>query len=110
MGLFIDDVSGKELHSDCVRGARKGEIDVIESMKVWKRVPRPTDKKVLAGRWVDVNKGDVGQPKHRSRYVVREFKRGAAKSMMAEYFAAMPPLSCIKWMLIIATTRRMPDF
>ncbi len=51
--------------------------------------------------------GDVGQPKCRSRHVAKEFKRGAVK--MAENFAAMPPLSS-KWLLTIATTRRMPDF
>ena len=48
---------------------------------------------MLKGRWVDVdkNKGCKGEPLYRSRYVAKEIKHGAKSSLVAEFFAAMPP-------------------
>eukprot|EP00974_Lingulodinium_polyedra_P019048 1842912-Lingulodinium_polyedra.AAC.1 len=65
-------------------------------MGVWGLIPRPPASsgiKVLKGRWADVNRGDESRPNYRSRYVAKEIKRGAKSSLVADFCAAMPPLS-----------------
>ena len=47
---------------------------MITSMGVWGVIDRPQGEKVLATRWVDVNKCDDVEPKYRSRLVPRELK------------------------------------
>eukprot|EP00973_Karenia_brevis_P011552 1561935-Karenia_brevis.AAC.1 len=66
-------------------------------------------KLVLKGRWVDVNKGDDLNPNYRSRYVAKEIKKGAKSSLVAEYFAAMPPIAGCKFMFILALAHRLYD-
>ena len=107
--LYLDDISGKVLDPQLVGAARQSELDYIREMKVWEVVPRPSDLKVLRGRWVDVNKGDEGNPNYRSRYVAKEIKKGARSSLVAEYFAAMPPIQGCKFLLILAVTQQWHD-
>ena len=93
---FFDDVSGKQLEHSRVLKARQDEVDFIKRMSVFEEVERPKNRPVLKGRWVDVNKGDDTHPNYRSRYVGKEIKKGARGSLVAQYFAAMPPLSTLK--------------
>ena len=101
---FVDDVSGNKLDPEGVKVARKSEMEFIQKMGVWEVVPRPKCK-VIGTRWVDTNKGDQQNPNYRSRLVAQEVKKGS----VAEYFAAMPPLSALKMLLTLATTDRIPD-
>ena len=103
---FYDDVSGRELEPEKVVKARKEEVDFIRKMGVWQEVDRPSDKPVLKGRWVDINKGDQDRPIYRSRYVGKEIKKGSKGALVADFFAAMPPLSSFKLLLTLAMTDR----
>jgi hypothetical protein len=112
LDAYFDDVSGRELDPAKVQEARKVELDLIAGIGVWKIVPRSElgpGTTIVKGRWVDVNKGDEQNPNYRSRYVAKEFKRGSKSSLAAEFFAAMPPLSCSKFLLILAAAERFPD-
>ena len=111
LDAYFDNVTGRELDPAGVKIARQAEIDFINSMGVWEVIPRSEIEgtSILKGRWVDVNKGDLKEPNYRSRYVAKEIKKGARSSLVAEFFAAMPPLSCSKLLLILAVTRRIPD-
>ena len=103
---FYDDISGRELEPEKVVKARKEEVDFIRKMGVWQEVDRPSDKPVLKGRWVDINKGDEDHPIYRSRYVGKEIKKGSKGALVADFFAAMPPLSSFKLLLTLAMTDR----
>ena len=103
---FYDDISGRELDPDLVVKARKEEVDFIRKMGVWQEVDRPRDKPVLKGRWVDINKGDSTNPRYRSRYVGKEIKKGSKGALVADFFAAMPPLSSFKLLLTLAMVDR----
>ena len=103
---FYDDVSGRELEPEKVVKARKEEVDFIRKMGVWQEVDRPSDKPVLKGRRVDINKGDQDRPIYRSRYVGKEIKKGSKGALVADFFAAMPPLSSFKLLLTLAMTDR----
>eukprot|EP00973_Karenia_brevis_P035869 4948851-Karenia_brevis.AAC.1 len=78
-------------------------------MGVWEVVPRPSDQPVLKGRWVDVKKGDESSPNYRSRYVAKEIKKGTRSSLVAEYFAAMPPIHGCKFLFVLAMTQQWQD-
>ena len=72
---YHDDISGKELLPEKVEKARKDEIDVVESMGVWEKIPRsqvPKGTKIIGTRWVDVNKQDETNPLYRSRLAAQE--------------------------------------
>ena len=58
---------------------------------------------------MDVNKGGDANPNYRSRYVGREIKGGSKTALVAEFFAAMPPLSSSKALLSLAATMHVPD-
>ena len=105
-GEFFDDISGQELDPSGVRQARKDEVEFIQKMGVWEEVPRPRDKPVLKGRWVDINEGDASRPHYRSRYVGKEIKKGSKGALVADFFAAMPPISSFKMLLNLAVTDR----
>ena len=107
---FYDDISGRELDPDGVAKARGEELEFIDKMGVWDIIPRSeAGVTVIKGRWVDVNKGDEARPNYRCRYVAKEFKRGVKGCLVAEFFAAMPPLWCSKTLLIIAVTTKVPN-
>eukprot|EP00959_Pyramimonas_sp_CCMP1952_P277807 5806939-Pyramimonas_sp.AAC.1 len=58
-------------------------------------------KKAVTLKWIDTNKGDLTQPRHRSRLVAREIKkamRSEGRPDQAELFSAMPPLEAFKAM------------
>jgi len=103
---YYDDVLGKELDPEGVVQARREEVVFIRKMKVWEEVDRPRDKTVLKGKWVDTNKGDEVHPRYRSRYIGKEIKRGSKGALVADFFAAMPPLSSFKLLLTLAMVDR----
>ena len=106
---YYDDISGKVLDSQGVQQARRDEIKIIETMKVWEKIPRsqiPAGMKTIGTRWVDVNKQDEENPLYRSRLVGQEIKRGSG---VDEFFAAMPSLSTLKKLLAIAVTSKLSD-
>lgn len=65
-------------------------------------------------RWIDINKGDDLRMKLRSRLVAQELRRKKAGAQTSddptweEFFAAMPPLSSLRALFTIATTKRIP--
>ena len=104
---FVDNVSGKPLEPKMVHTARTIEIETIEKMGVWEPCPRPHNVKVIATRWVDVNKGDDRHPNYRSRLVAKEIKYGSGFDM--SFFAAMPPLVALKMLFFMAVTAGLVD-
>ena len=69
-------------------------------MGVYKKVPidqclKRTGRRPIGTRWVDVNKGDLTNAKHRSRLVAQELN----VSKMPELFAATPPIECIRYLV-----------
>ena len=99
---YYDDIKGKVLDSQGVQQARRNELKIIETMKVWKKSLRfqiPAGIKTIGTRWVDVNKQDEENPLYWSRLVGQEIKRGSG---FDEFFAAMPSLSALKMLLTIA--------
>ena len=106
---YYDDISGKVLDSQGVQQARRNDMKIIETMKVWEKIPRfqiPAGMKTIGTRWVDVNKQDAENPLCRSRLVGQKIKRG---SEFDEFFAAMPSLSALKMLLAIAVTSKLSD-
>ena len=112
---FYDDLTGKELPAEGVRAARAEELSVIRQMGVWETIPRPANEKVIGTRWVDVNKGDSARLKLRSRLVAQELKRARGpqqpedQSTWSDFFAAMPPLSSLRALFTLASTRQVPN-
>ena len=86
-----DDVTGKELDAEKVALARQEEVEYIHKTNLYTKVPRSKAKsqgaKVITVRWIDINKGDVLNPKYRSRLVAREIK----KDLRTDMLAATPP-------------------
>ena len=91
-----DDVSGKELDPQEVRRARLKEMDYVRGKQVWDKIDRQEAMRqgwpIVDTRWIDVNKGDVQNPNHRSRLVAKEF----ASSETEGLFAATPPLETLR--------------
>ena len=58
--------------------------------------------RMQVGRWVDINKGDEGNPDYRSRLVAKEINKDRREGL----FAATPPLECLKFILSSAQTER----
>ena len=114
---YWDDVSGKPLRPELVEVARKEEIATITEMGVWEVIPRPYNEPVISTRWVDVNKRDEKSPKYRSRLVARELKKrsrnggadGPYTPSWEDFYASMPPISALRTLFALATTRRAPD-
>jgi hypothetical protein len=82
---------------------------VINEIGVWELIPRPWNQPVLKRQWVDVDKGTAGKPNYRSRRVAKELKLGPRSRTVTEYFASMPPLASLKFLLILATSESFPD-
>ena len=95
-----DDVSGVWLDPQAVRQARK----YIEKMKVWETIDRAEATRlgipVIGTRWIDINKGDVEQPIHRSRLVAQEYNVCKEEGL----FASTPPLEALKALVSDAAT------
>jgi hypothetical protein len=99
-GPFWDEVTGEALPADLVRAAREEEIKFMVSWQVWDDAAtgecwRTLGRKPLAGKWVDVNKGDAQRPVVRSRYVAKEF----ADRKSDEFYAPTPPLESLRLLL-----------
>ena len=62
-----DDVTGLPLDRENVIAARAKEMEFIEEMGVWVKVPRSEVKKnnipIIKARWIDINKGDDKCPR-----------------------------------------------
>ena len=104
----FDDQSGQKLEPRLVRKARLEEMDYFKSMNVYTKVPiskcmERTDRKPIAVRWVDINKGDTTKPNYRSRLVAKEFRGNDDRP---EWFAPTPPSECLKIMLHRLASRR----
>ena len=86
-----DDLTGEELPAKEVRKARLKEVEYIEDKKVWRRMTRKEAQKrgikIVAVRWIDINKGDATNPLYRSRLVAKEFNEGKDDSL----YAGTPP-------------------
>ena len=67
------------------------DTKVIGNTKGWK---------IVKGRWIDINKGDVDNPNYRSRLVGKEFNQ----DKQAGLFAATPPLEALKLLVSHAAT------
>ena len=60
-----------------MKKARKEEIGYIRKHGVYRKVKRssiPKGMTVIQVRWIDINKGDEGNPNIRSRLVAKDFK------------------------------------
>ena len=98
--VAYDDVSGEPLDLSRVRAARVEEIAYFKSMNVYEKVPvseawERTGKGPIQTRWIDINKGDEGNPLYRSRLVAKEFNT----EKRPDLFAATPPAECLKMLL-----------
>jgi len=105
MERYWDDVSGKELDPKMVQRAREEEMCEFRKHTVYEKVPLAqcwsrTGKKPIGVRWVDINKGDIRNPKYRSRLVAMEFKCDKREDL----FAATPPVEAKKLLLALAMT------
>ena len=89
------------------------EISVINQMQVWEVFDRPSNKKVVATRWVDVNKGDEKNVKYRSRLVAKEIKRlkrsNGTPCSWTDFFSSMPPITALRILFTLAVTQKVPD-
>ena len=68
-----DDVTGAALDIRLLREARAVEMAFFDKMGVWaERLPRSVAKarggKIISGRWVDTNKGDISTRPLHNRY------------------------------------------
>ena len=99
-----DDVSGACLDPREVRKARMEEIRYVRKKKVWVKMSRQEAMrlgiKIIKTKWIDINKGDVANPIHRSRFVGKEFNDGEVEGL----FAATPPLEALRLLVSEAAT------
>ena len=106
--VYYDDLSSKELPAQGVEAARAEDMSVIKAL-------RPKDERVIGTRWADINKGDTLHMKPRSLHVAQELKRQTGpkvpegQSSWIDFFAAMPPLSSLRALFALATTRKVPN-
>ena len=79
-------------------------MEHIRKKGVWKKIPRRKAKelglKIIKARWIDINKGDLKRPLHRSQYVGKEYNDGTDATL----FAATPPLEALGLLLSEAAT------
>ena len=94
-----DDSKGGWLDPSKVGIARTEEMEFVNRMKVYDKVPRSEcPGKPIPVRWVDTNKGTEAQPNYRSRIVAQELK-SRNPGDPAELYAAMPPLEAVKYII-----------
>ena len=67
-----DDVAGNELDPELTLKARKEEMEQFKKHEVYEKVREDicwavTGKAPIGSRWIDINKGDEGNPDYRSR-------------------------------------------
>ena len=70
---FFDDVTGSELNKKEAIKARRKEIQFFRDRRVYTKVSREAHMKIIATKWLDINKGDTTNPNLRARLVGCEF-------------------------------------
>ena len=100
-----DDVSGAELNPQLVRKARLEEMEYVNKMNLYTKVPisqcyEVTKRAPISIRWIDINKGDSERPNYRSRVVAREINNQKRNDL----FAATPPLEAFKTIVSMAAS------
>ena len=81
----------------------------MRDMRVYTKIPRSQATrqgwKVIATRWIDINKGDDEHPNYRSRLVGKELKAKTKDTLMAhELFSSMPPREMVENLLSLLVT------
>ena len=98
-----DDVNDVELPVDKVRAARKEESIYMMNRRIWdlrtvEEAWRITGRAPVSTRWVDTDKGCMGDSQEiRSRMVARDFKGGDKDR--DDLFAETPPLEAKRLLL-----------
>ena len=92
-----DDVRGGKLSAGEVFNARKRELDYLIRRGVYTysttaEARRVTNRAPIGLKWIDTNKGSVGQPNIRSRLVCTEVRRKGTEAV----FSATPPLETLR--------------
>ena len=87
---FVDDVTGRVLEKARAIEARKKEIQYFKAKGVYTKTRRQPGMKIIATKWLDVNKGDEANADIRARLVGCE----VAYEKRDDLFAATPPLEC----------------
>ena len=105
--MYVDDRTGGKLDSKLVAAARKKEIQNLEDMGVYVKVPKRVavteGAKILDVRWVDIEKADLGMPSNvKSRCVVKDF----ATTIRDDLFAGTPALEAVKLIISLAASSR----
>ena len=104
-----DDVHGGDLPLSLVKAARNEELEFMKKRGIWKVCPvgecwKKTGKGPVSVRWVDTNKGGLGEMVVRSRLVARDFKGG--DNDRDDLFAETPPLEALRILLSRGVTGR----
>ena len=90
---YYDNNTCKKLITHKVQKARQEEMEEFRRHQVYVKVPvvqayKETGKAPIPVGWLDINKGDEGEPEYRSRLVAKDVKRTVDEDL----FAATPPL------------------
>ena len=100
---FYDDASGLQLDKGLATRARETEMKFFKDMGVYSKVKRASWMKVIATKWLDINKGDIDSPNYRARLVGCELKGNDKRD---DLFAATPPLESLKAILSMCASRQ----
>ena len=103
----VDDVSGALLDPKLVHKGCSTEIQFIDGMKLYKRVPREeqqgTGGHIIGSKWIDVNRGGIDTRKSiRCRLVDRVFHTTPDD----ELYASTPPREAMRLIVSRAATPR----
>ena len=99
---FIDDVTGKTLDKTKAVEARKKEVEYFKTKGVYTKTKRQPGMKIIATKWLDVNKGDNVNIEIRARLVGCEI----AYDKRDDLFAATPPLESLRMIIAICASHR----
>ena len=82
--------------------SRKKEIQYFKGKDVYTKTRREPDMKIIATKWLDVNKGDAANVDIRARLVGCEI----AYEKRDDLFAATPPLESLRMVISLCASRR----
>ena len=84
-------------------------MEYVREMRVYDKIPRSQAIRngwnIIKTRWIDINKGDDGNPNYRSRMVGKEFNNEAMEGL----FAGTPPLEAFRYLIHEAATVRTTE-
>ena len=100
---FYDDITGSKLDKEAATEARITEMTFFKELGVYSRVLKQPWVKIIATKWLDINKGDAENPNLRARLVGCELK---ACEQRDDLFAATPPLESLKAVLSLCASRQ----